>query len=110
MTAYSERPRDLLYLEWVRQQPCLLRRLGDCDGAVEADHAGERPYGQKCDDGRALPLCRKHHRDRTDSRGFFRAPDREAQFARRLWIDRAIAATRRLWETRRLGAAGGIPF
>ena len=110
MTAYSDRPRDLAYLGWVRQQPCLLRHLGDCDGTVEADHAGERPYGQKCGDDQALPLCRKHHRDRTDSRGFFRAPDRVARRLRRQWLDRQIATTWAQWKTRRLGPAGGVPF
>lgn len=94
MSAYSERERDIAYLGWVRTQPCLLAHLGGCEGAVEADHAGGRPYGQKSADNASVPLCTKHHRDRTESRGFFRGRTRDERRQRREWLDRAIAVMR----------------
>lgn len=42
-----------------------------CIGPVEADHMGERPVGRKASDDTAVPMCRAHHRDRTDHSGLW---------------------------------------
>jgi hypothetical protein len=67
-----ERERFFDFMWFVKLQPCLLRELGDCEGAIQADHAGlDRGLSQKADDRTCIPMCDKHHRDRTESRGFF---------------------------------------
>lgn len=112
--------RDREYLLAVKQLPCCLMRevrvfanvalwsearrarlleqylnvaFSTCEGAVEADHAGERPFGRKADDDTAIPLCRKHHRERTDYTGAFRG---YTAVSMRLWCDWAISLTRAL--------------
>lgn len=45
--------------------------FGDCRGAVEAHHAGERGYSQKAPDDTCIPLCEGHHRALTDRAGIF---------------------------------------
>jgi len=96
--------RDREYLLAVKGLPCLLEgthfavvRDGDfydvafpCEGPVEADHAGARPLGRKCNDVEAIPLCRLHHRQRTDGTGLFAGVSREAL---RMWLTTAIAET-----------------
>jgi len=86
-------------MRWVKTLPCVLAGVasaGVCDGPVEADHAGSRGVGQKAPDSTCIPLCSKHHRDRTDMRGAF-----GAFFARemRSWCDAMITRTQ---ETARL--------
>lgn len=66
--------KDPAYLEWIRQQPCVVCRLARVAGraaalllslfqrTVEAAHVGQRGISQKCPDREALPLCRHHHR------------------------------------------------
>ncbi len=111
MSRYSERERDFAYMEWVKQQPCLLRYLGDCEGGPwrEADHAGDRAYARKCPDRDCIPLCRHHHQQRTDSKGFFRGRTREEKVRRAVWVGGAIAATQKRWEDHRLDTSM-IPF
>lgn len=102
-TAYARRPRDLAFLGWVKLQRCLVAlHTGlavSCAGPIEADHAGDRGYGEKCPDSESIPLCRAHHRARTDSRGFFALAmwpgetDANRKLARREWIDARIAET-----------------
>lgn len=91
-TKYARRPRALGYMQWVKTQPCSVRGNGECGGPVEADHAGARGIGQKAPDATCIPLCRKHHRERTDMHGCF--ADLGAQ-AMRIWCDQQIEWTQR---------------
>lgn len=70
-SAYARRPRDWAYMAWIKTQPCMLAYVGECDGPVEADHAGRRGLGQKADDRTCVPLCRGHHRWRHDGIGWW---------------------------------------
>ena len=83
MTAYRRRRRLLVYMAWVKTQPCELAGVegaGHCWGGIEADHAGEKPgLGMKADDSTCIPLCSRHHRHRTVRDGFFRGMTREAE-------------------------------
>ncbi len=81
---------DADYIRWVRQQPCCLAVRGACSGPVEADHAGPRPVGRRADDRTCIPLCRRHHRQRTDYRGHFYGWTAETM---RAWLDARIAET-----------------
>lgn len=101
----SKRMRDVEHLLLVKQLPCcrpVVCRGGElrkqqtdewerCEGPIEADHAGRRPLGRKCSDDETIPLCRRHHRDRTDLRGVFAGFD---AWCMRQWLDRQIALTR----------------
>lgn len=75
---YARRERDTGFMLWVKHLPCVVPILiGDdlwtpCAGPIEADHCGDRGLGQKADDRSAAPLCRGHHRERTDMRGTFK--------------------------------------
>lgn len=96
----SGRVRDRNYLLAVKELPCCLAGLGNCSGPIEADHAGRRPLGRKCSDDEAIPLCQKHHRERTDGYGFFlnasaTTPDGPVPMSgwQREWCDRRIAET-----------------
>lgn len=89
----SGRVRNRAHLIAVKMLPCCVAFLGDCNGPTEADHAGKRPLGRKCSDLETIPLCRKHHRDRTDGRGVFW---RMAAMCLRDWCDQRIAETQRL--------------
>lgn len=112
----SGRERDRAYLLKVKGLPCILAPrlrvvateswqdqrkatmltsflcgvLTTCEGPIEADHAGRRPLGRKCSDHEAIPLCRKHHRERTDAAGYFRGWIASLM---RVWLDLAIAST-----------------
>ena len=55
------------YLDFIRQCWCVLTATGDCVGAVEAAHVGDRGLGQKCRDQETIPLCGYHHRTGPDS-------------------------------------------
>ncbi len=69
----------------VKKLPCCVRHaphdllsknlITPCSGRVEADHAGRHGLGQKADDRTCIPMCRAHHRERTDYRGTFRGFD-----------------------------------
>lgn len=111
-----KRTRYVTYMLWVKRQPCLLCNVtgaGECDGPIEADHAGVlaaadvqpsedlgavdgRGTGLKPDDRTTIPLCQRHHRDRTDHRGYF-APERMSKEEHRLWRLSAIARTQMRW-------------
>lgn len=60
---------------WVKTLPCLLAHVGGCEGVVEADHAGDRGVGQKAPDRTCVPLCTRHHWERTNMKGYFKAYD-----------------------------------
>lgn len=111
---YARRPRALAYMQWVKTLPCWFYGLAisrieiddaigmaysvpapvtRCDGPIEADHAGDRPLGIKAHDRTCIPLCRKHHRDRTDYRGYFSDLSGEQM---RAWCNTAIEMTQNL--------------
>lgn len=96
----SGRVRDTEYMLAVKQLPCAARFALGCAGPIEADHAGRRPLGRKCNDNETIPLCREHHRQRTDGYGFFREALPAGETVR-MWLDRAIAETRDRVERRR---------
>lgn len=94
---YATRERDFVYMGWVKQQPCMAIGMSQCIGAVEADHAGERPMGRKAPDDTCIPLCNHHHRQRTDFSGPFRPWDKQRM---RAWLDDCIATTRTRYAVR----------
>lgn len=86
-------------MAWVRRQPCIVRelppdpnRITPCSGHVEADHLGARAVGRKADDRTCAPLCRQHHRERTDHHGAFFALDRNALILWRVSVLERVAA------------------
>ncbi len=88
-------------MAWVKSQRCVLARAGDagpCSGGAwsEADHAGERAGWRRADDATCIPLCSRHHRDRTERRGWFAGRPWEWM---RAWCDEQIARTRAAWES-----------
>jgi hypothetical protein len=99
---YARRERDLAYMKLVKTLPCAVSatptrwtRIAPalctlCTGEVQADHAGSRAMGRKCPDDETIPLCRKHHRERTDLRGAFKGWDR---IEMRRWCDYVIRIT-----------------
>lgn len=108
-TSYSRRPRDVDYMGAVKGLPCLLSGVagaGPCEGPVEADHAGDRGFSQKSQDGDCIPLCAQHHRHRTGGLGgygpFFGAMTKDE---RRHWCRVAIARTQLVLAEKRAGLA-----
>jgi hypothetical protein len=102
----AARDRDPAYLDAVGGLPCILHGVegaGLCSGRVDPDHLGPRGLGVKADDRTAAPLCRRHHDDRHDHRGFFKAMD---QAGMRHWKRLAIARTQLAIAEKR---AGGLP-
>lgn len=90
-TKYARRERHVDYMLAVKAMlPCILSHLGECEGVVEADHAGDRGLGQKSHDNTVIPLCTRHHRDRTDLTGFFSSFDRATM---REWRHARVAET-----------------
>lgn len=107
-TKYRNRERDVEYMLWVKRQLCAATSLyvipglvGErsaallCSGPVEADHTGRRGIGRKADDATCIPLCARHHRERTDFGGVFRTWD---QTRMRLWLESVASATRARYE------------
>jgi len=97
VTKHSERQRDYDRMTFVKLQPCLLREVdgaGACEGwvigVVDADHAGQRAGFHRAADDTVIPLCSRHHRDRTESRGYFATLTRGERLE---WRLRAIEAT-----------------
>lgn len=86
------RIHDVDYMMRVKLLPCCAEGLGPCHGVIEADHAGRRGMSQKCDDAECIPLCTRHHRERTDFSGAFKDWTRERM---RPWLDQKIAETQR---------------
>jgi hypothetical protein len=93
---YARRERDIPYMMRVKKMRCSVRvhcaTTSRCQGRIEADHAGERPFGQKCPDSETIPMCQKHHRERTDLRGAFKGWSAQAM---RVWCDFVIAETQK---------------
>jgi len=90
-SAYRPRPRDTAYMAWVRRQPCAARGMGACTGHIEADHAGRRSVGRKAGDDTCIPLCHKHHVQRTSFSGPFRS---WSQTAMRRWLELLVMTYR----------------
>jgi hypothetical protein len=103
----SGRVRDRRYLLAVKELPCCLALLMNCDGPVHAHHAGARPLGRKADDSTAIPLCAAHHQALHDGGLLFgvevvgflaTSPNREWRtrfnMSARDWQDRMITETR----------------
>ena len=98
-TKYRRRERDVDFMLFVLTQPCVLAGVagaGRCDGRVQADHAGARGMGVKAPDNTCVPLCLKHHGNRTDYRGFFRDWRGERM---RAWCDLTISYTQEFYAT-----------
>lgn len=112
-TKYSRRPRDFVFMGFVKRQPCIVRifppasfvltlagvlaafkKATPCNGPVEADHMGARGIGQKADDRTCVPMCRGHHGERTDHTGTFRPL---VQVELRAWRAAAIEHTQAAW-------------
>ena len=114
-TKYRWRVRDLPYMKLVKRLPCVVRaflileepettetglwrawfavrsQATLCQGRVEADHAGERPFGQKAPDDTCISECTRHHRERTDYQWTFDGFDKNSM---RAFCDWAIEHTR----------------
>lgn len=95
----SDRRHDDGFLKAVRKLPCIVRELPPpgaivtpCYGEVQPDHMGSRPVGRKADDRTAVPMCRRHHGERTDHSGTFRELTRDEL---RSWRVDAIEHTQR---------------
>jgi hypothetical protein len=99
---HSRRERDWPYLAFVHTLPCAARLLTstgyECDGPIEADHIGGR-YGEDSDK-RCIPLCRKHHRQRTGVVGGGGLWAGWSLERKREWGWEAVAATLAAWEGR----------
>lgn len=91
---YATRERDVDFMLWVKTLPCLGARFSPCEGPVEADHAGSRGLGQKCPDDECIPLCTKHHRERTDFSGTFKTWNKPMM---RSFLETGIANTKAQW-------------
>jgi len=77
-------------MTWIWWQPCCASSFATtpCYGNIEADHAGRRGIGQKADDRTCIPLCRNHHRERTDFSGTFKG---WTQNGMRIWLNIMIS-------------------
>lgn len=87
-STYKRRDRDIAFMLWVKTMSCVARELGldtghPCGGVIEADHAGTRGLGMKCDDRETIPICTEHHRQRTDFSGAFKTWHRDRM---RSWL------------------------
>ena len=63
MSAYTERERDIPYLNWITTQQCCVCAIHFSPqfGRTYAHHSGPRGMGQKAPDRTAIPLCWRHH-------------------------------------------------
>jgi hypothetical protein len=85
---------DETRLRWIRFQPCCAP--GPHLGAVEAHHeTTDRRLGQKADDSRSMPLCRRCHRSFHDATGSFRD---WTKAQRRAWQAEQVAEHQQLYE------------
>jgi len=98
-TSHASRPRDTEYMGKVAKLPCVVRDLlgtlmndRACEGRITVDHAFGRYL--KDADRMTIPLCEKHHREKTGQvgGGGFMAGWSVAR--RRGWLSIAIAVTR----------------
>lgn len=62
---------------------------------MEAHHPTGAGLALKADDSKAFPLCTKHHRERHDHAGYFKAMTKAD---RKLWEADMVANYQALWE------------
>lgn len=113
-TKHARRERGREYMAWTSRQPCMVARFWQrlhthagnrrlvlemhlcCDGPIQVDHAGNRftdGDGTRAFDRTVIPMCRKHHEQRTNACG---TPGQAGIFAGfdadmvRAWSDEAI--------------------
>ncbi len=100
-TKHARRERDWVYMAFVRSRPCIARLLAqgfECEGPIQADHIGGR-YGEDSD-RRCVPMCTKHHEDRTGRVGGGGLFAGWTVARRREWGLQAVAATLAAYEGR----------
>lgn len=95
-STYKLRDRDIAFMLWVKSLRCFAFEIGmetghRCGGVVEADHAGARGLGMKCDDRETIPICTEHHRQRTDFSGAFKTWNRDRM---RSWLGACLDLVR----------------
>lgn len=95
------RVRDEAHLAFVRTLPCCAPGCDRVDASEAHHETTERGMGQKADDRRAMPMCRKHHRAFHDGREPF---DGWTKPRRRAWQDEQV--TRVLGLAAPCGACG----
>jgi len=66
--------RDKAYLDWIRTQPCHVKKE---HGPGEPDHGRVWGKGMRGPDSEALPLCRNCHRNRHDGKWMYGPTARE---------------------------------
>lgn len=90
--SYARRARFTDHMVWVKTLPCAARDLEghQCEGVIEADHAGTRGMGRKCHDFQTIPLCKAAHDARPGRRPPF---DRMTRESFREWLDLCINET-----------------
>lgn len=108
-SAHARRARDFAYMGFVVTLPCAARLLVttgfECQGPIQADHFGGR-YGVDSD-RRCIPMCWRHHEDRTGrvgGGGVFAGWSLERK---REWGRQSIAATTRAFVE---AYNAGLPF
>lgn len=89
----ADRRIDPAYRARVRTLKCAARKFPGhkCEGRIECDHMGERPYGRKCHDDESGPMCTIGHWARTNYVREFKA---FTAVEMRAWCDQVIAETR----------------
>lgn len=90
--------RDEPFKDFVRALPCLLAERGECwhSDLRDPDHAAKKTaMGRVEDDTSCIPLCRRHHSDRHDHRGYFKLWDRERM---EKWRTARIDETRQAYD------------
>lgn len=119
-TKHARRERDWDRMAWCATLPCALtgwtpaamafwvsilwkgRSIGPCDGRTEVHHAGPRAGWRRAADDAVIPLCSKHHRQRTDLAGPFSGWERGTLME---WETAVIEQYRAEW--RAIQAASG---
>lgn len=85
------------FMDFVRWCRCALEGAegaDPCNGRMEADHVGKRggapdaaPALRRTNDTTTIPMCQRHHGQRTDYRGYFKGWSGERM---RSWCDEKI--------------------
>lgn len=104
-SSHARRPRHLDFMDFVRWCECALDGAAGADpcyGRMEADHVGKRggatdaePALRRGSDTKTIPMCHRHHGQRTDYRGYFKGWDADRM---RAWCDEKIAFYQNLYK------------
>ena len=93
---YKRRERDFARMGWVKLQMCAVAEecgtFVGCMGDRVAHHAGVHALSRKADDDTCVALCRAHHVQLHERRGYFEGWDRPRM---RAWQDALIAVMQR---------------